>query len=88
MTLATVAALELWIRTHPWPALAPPSQSLRVLDRHGALLRESVNDEGERSRWVPLVEVSPALIEATLAAEDNRFRDHNGIDAVLAACLK
>ena len=81
VTLATVAALELWIRTHPWPALAPPSQSLRVLDRHGALLRESVNDEGERSRWVPLVEVSPALIEATLAAEDNRFRDHNGIDA-------
>ena len=78
-----IASVELWIRMHPYPreSLAAPSQSLRILDRDGELLRESVNDEGERSRWVPLSDVSPALLEATLAAEDDRFRQHSGVDA-------
>ncbi len=75
------AALELWIQQNPWPEIPPPSQSLRVLDRNGALLRESVNDEGERARWVALDDVSPWLIESTLAAEDDRFFTHAGVDA-------
>jgi len=84
------SALELWIHQNPWPTIAPPSQSLRVLDRNGELLRESVNDEGERARWVPLEDVSPWLIEATLAAEDDRFFTHAGVDAksVLRAIIQ
>ncbi|MDP1822230.1 MAG: penicillin-binding protein 1C [Archangium sp.] len=82
LAVTLIAGLELWIRTHPWSrdALTTPPQSLRMLDRNGVLLRESVNDEGERSRWVPLAEVSPALLQATLAAEDDRFHSHSGVD--------
>jgi penicillin-binding protein 1C len=82
LVLALVAAVELSIRLNPWPrdALTAPPQSLRMLDRHGELLRESVSDEGERSRWVALAEVSPSLLEATLATEDDRFLTHSGVD--------
>lgn len=81
--LSAIASAELYARLNPWPreSLTAPPQSLRMLDRRGELLRESVNDEGERSRWVPLAEVSPLLLEATLAAEDARFHEHPGVDA-------
>ncbi len=35
---------------------------------------------GIRQRWVPLEEVSPALLRAVLAAEDARFFEHHGFD--------
>ena len=78
-----LVGLEGWIHLNPYPreSLKEPPQSLRVLDRNGELLRESVNEEGERSRWVALEKVSPLLLQATLAAEDDRFRNHPGVDA-------
>jgi monofunctional glycosyltransferase len=38
--------------------------------------------EGEELRkdWVPLAQIAPALPQAVVAAEDNRFCDHNGFD--------
>lgn len=33
-------------------------------------------------QWVPLAEISPALIRAVIAAEDQRFCSHTGIDWV------
>ncbi|MCA2980136.1 MAG: penicillin-binding protein 1C [Myxococcaceae bacterium] len=83
LVVAPALVTEAYVRLHPWPraALDAPSQSFRVLDRHGELLRESVNDEGERARWVSLAEVSPALLDATVAAEDERFFSHCGVDA-------
>ena len=33
-----------------------------------------------RQHWVKLEEVSPALIQAVIASEDNRFADHHGFD--------
>ena len=83
LCLLLAASTELWIRLNPYPreALKEPPQSLRVLDRNGELLRESVNDEGERSRWVSLEKISPQLLQATLAAEDDRFNQHSGVDA-------
>src|SRR4051794_35095808 len=73
---------ELLTRLFPYnrATLTEPPQSVRILDRNGELLREAVNDEGERSRWVPLAEVSPLLIQSTLAAEDDRFFNHPGVD--------
>ncbi len=57
-------------------------QSLRVLDRRGVLLREFLNDEQGRGSWKSLVEVSPALLQATIAVEDKRFQYHPGIDLI------
>jgi penicillin-binding protein 1C len=57
-----------------------PVISLRIEDRSGALLREVLSDEGGRCRWIGLADVSPALIKATIAAEDRRFLSHAGVN--------
>jgi monofunctional glycosyltransferase len=39
-----------------------------------------VEGEGLRKRWVSLEEIAPALPQAVVAAEDNRFCEHAGFD--------
>src|SRR5205085_5441097 len=65
---------------------APPVESLRdyrppqaslVFDRDGKLLARLAPEE---RIVVPLSSVSPKLVAAFLAVEDNRFYDHSGID--------
>lgn len=58
----------------------------RLLDREGKLLQEQrLTWSGRALAWVPLGEVSPALKEAVLDAEDHRFREHGGVDLVALA---
>jgi penicillin-binding protein 1C len=53
----------------------------QLLDRHGSLLHEQrTNDNGRRLEWVLLSEISPALTAAIIAAEDQRFYRHHGVD--------
>jgi len=77
---ALAAGVSLYVpisrrRLDPKPVI-----SLRIEDRTGALLREVLSDEGGRCRWVGLADVSPALIRATIAAEDRRFLEHAGVN--------
>ena len=61
-----------------------------LLDRHGEVLHELRTDKRQRRLdWTSLREISPALIEAVLHAEDRRFYDHSGVDyrAIGAAVL-
>jgi penicillin-binding protein 1C len=52
-----------------------------LLDRHGEILQELRSDpKGRRLDWTPLKDISPALKEAVVAAEDRRFYAHCGID--------
>lgn len=46
------------------------------------MLKRSIQHKEIRTqqRWVPLEEVSPALIQAVIASEDNRFAEHRGFD--------
>ena len=46
------------------------------------MLKRSLQHKETRiqRKWVPLEEVSPDLIQAVIAAEDNRFAQHNGFD--------
>ncbi len=53
-------------------------QTTRFYDRHGTLLAERWN-EGRRT-WVSLDQISPYLIEATIATEDATFYENIGID--------
>jgi penicillin-binding protein 1C len=53
---------------------------LRILDRDGTLLREPLGAQGDRGRWVSLHELPPHLPRALLAAEDDRFLSHSGVD--------
>jgi penicillin-binding protein 1C len=59
--------------------------SVRILDRQGVVLRTTLGDAGTRAIWTPLDRISPALIQATLAAEDKRFYHHPGVDPVATA---
>src|SRR5256714_7079800 len=59
--------------------LQPPIQSIALLDRNGIPLRETRVAE-RFSRELAFEEVPPHVIDAVLAAEDNRFFSHHGID--------
>ena len=57
-----------------------------LYDRNGQLLdSQRVNFAARRLGWVPLDQISPSLIETVIAAEDKRFRGHDGIDWIAIA---
>ncbi len=52
-----------------------------LLDRHGEVIHElRVDKIGRRLDWTPLQNISPALKEAVIQAEDKRFYEHGGVD--------
>jgi len=52
-----------------------------LLDRRGEVIHELRTDlKRRRLEWTPLKDISPALKEAVVAAEDRRFYSHSGID--------
>ena len=61
-----------------------------ILDRNGQLLFVALNAEEHWRMPVALGQVSPHLIHATVAAEDQRFWRHPGVDplAVLRAAVQ
>ena len=57
-----------------------------LLDRHGEVIHElRVSSTGRRLDWTSLEDISPALQEAVIRAEDKRFYRHGGVDYVAAA---
>ncbi len=63
-------------------------ESSAIYDRKGRLLDE-VFDEGRRI-WMPLAQISPALVQAVIATEDATFYTNPGVDArrVVAAIVR
>ncbi|WP_335871432.1 transglycosylase domain-containing protein [Bacillus sp. 2205SS5-2] len=59
------------------PPLAVP-QSTLYYSADEVIIGES--NSGEKRYWVTLDDISPALIQSTLAVEDKSFYDHNGFD--------
>lgn len=57
------------------------SVSQAVYDRSGNLLRLTLSRDEKYRLWLPLEDISPILIEATLLHEDRSFRMHFGVDA-------
>ena len=89
VALALLATLA--ISMSPTPAWAAPSfqevqrgfvpSDLTVLDRHGTPIQTvRVDPKVRRLPWVALSEVSPALREAIVRSEDQRFWAHSGVD--------
>ncbi|HSR50449.1 MAG TPA: transglycosylase domain-containing protein, partial [Acidobacteriota bacterium] len=57
-----------------------------LLSRRGEVLQEvRIDLQARRLRWTPLAEISPALKEAVMKAEDRRFLSHSGVDWKAAA---
>ncbi|WP_100401459.1 transglycosylase domain-containing protein [Bacillus sp. FJAT-42315] len=59
------------------PEIVVP-QSTLYFAANGEVIGES--HAGEKRYWVPLDEVSPFLLQSTLAIEDKKFYKHNGFD--------
>lgn len=59
------------------PPLAVP-QSTLFFAGDGTLIGES--NSGQKRYWVPLEEISPDLVNATVSIEDKNFYEHNGFD--------
>jgi membrane peptidoglycan carboxypeptidase len=55
-------------------------QATRIYDRSGTILLAEIHKGGERRRVVPLREISPLLVQATVAVEDHSFYQHHGLN--------
>ena len=78
-------ALALWIRLGPVPAdllRADEAPSTIVVDRSGEVIYEARTGRGTRGTALEPSALPTVLIEATLAAEDIRFRSHPGVDPI------
>jgi len=60
---------------------ARPADAFEVVDRNGVVLRHA-RQGGIDRRWIALHDVDPKLIDAFIAAEDARFRSHDGVDGL------
>ncbi len=77
--LLLIAGIWVWTTTD-LPAAASSGESAVLLDRNGDELAVLAQD-GLRLE-VSLDEVAPSVVDALLAAEDQRFYDHDGVDPV------
>ena len=90
MTIAAIATIAIAASFFVAPYPVPEFDTVRgawqasdawLLDRHGEpLSRVRVDHARRRGDWVPVNEVSPALVSAVVASEDRRFREHAGVD--------
>lgn len=75
-------AYEIVLKDLPSPELLrerDPQLSTKIYDREGNLLYLIFKDENRV--LVPLEEISPTLIQATIAIEDDEFYNHLGLSA-------
>ncbi len=80
---AALLAFAIAVRAADFPAHAldrAAATSLIVVETNGFTLRQEATSAGLRERWVPLDRISPHLVNATLASEDNDFYAHGGVD--------
>ncbi|OYW06086.1 MAG: hypothetical protein B7X11_01330, partial [Acidobacteria bacterium 37-65-4] len=81
-------SLAGWLRCGPLPAGfldEGPHKSVRVTDRAGRLLYESLSEREARSAWLKAEELPQTLVNATVAVEDHRFFSHAGLDPIAIA---
>lgn len=55
-------------------------ETTRILDRNGDLLYEILDPTAGRRTYVPLNDISPNLVAATISTEDKDFYSHGGFD--------
>ncbi|HWB59784.1 MAG TPA: transglycosylase domain-containing protein, partial [Chthoniobacteraceae bacterium] len=88
--LALVFVLWAWWLPMPDELLRQPRGTLTLLDIRGRVFAEIGNGEARMQHPVPLAEMGQWLPRMTVALEDHRFYDHDGIDphALIGALSK
>ena len=80
------AALASAPAAHALPTFAEVRAAHRpsditLLDRYGEPIQTlRVDKNVRRLAWVPLADMSPALLQAVVLSEDRRFYEHSGVD--------
>jgi monofunctional biosynthetic peptidoglycan transglycosylase len=84
---AVVAAGVFWYVVIPYPLrlTAGDPGITAVMEQRIREARAAGEELEIRHEWIPLAEVSPALLRAVVVAEDYRFREHRGVDWVSLA---
>ena len=87
---AAVLLFALYLNLTLSPVKAPPYTKVReaygssdaiLRDRHGTVIHEMRVDMASRSLdWIPLKDISPALVASVVRSEDRRFLSHCGVD--------
>lgn len=77
--LLALAALLLlmYVKVLGAPPLAVPQSTLYFAE-DGTIIGET--NYGQKRYWVPLEEISPYLVDATISIEDRKFYKHSGFD--------
>jgi penicillin-binding protein 1C len=93
VVVVLAVALYCWLRLGPLPVGLlddPASVSTTILDRHGAVLYEARAKDGTRGSRLSPDALPVHVVDATIAAEDQRFWHHPGVDpfAVARAALR
>jgi penicillin-binding protein 1C len=80
---ALIAAGHIAQEAFARAALVAPRATMIVYDRNGAFLTQIGHAQGARVEYGywPLKTIPERLARATLALEDRRFHDHDGVDA-------
>jgi penicillin-binding protein 1C len=55
-------------------------ETTRILDRNGQVLYEILDPSAGRRNYIPLSQISPNLVAATIATEDKEFYNNPGFD--------
>ncbi len=55
-------------------------ETTRILDRNGDLLYEIIDPQAGRRTYIPLDQISPFVVAATVSTEDKDFFSHAGFD--------
>ncbi len=82
ISLVLLAGAWAWFVWIPLPRgldEGPPPRTA-VMDERVRLARDSGAPLQLRWEWVPLERISPHLVRTVLVAEDDRFREHRGVD--------
>ena len=76
--LVAIGSVLLFVKLAGPPAISVP-QTTQYLADDLSTFTESTG--AQKRYWVPLSDISPHLIQATIAVEDRNFYEHNGFDA-------
>src|SRR5581483_10387583 len=84
-TAVSVAAQTYSALTRDLPSITQLAtrdvfQTAQIYDRNGVLLHEIYDQTGGRRTLASLKEISPWMLDATIAAEDADFYDNPGVD--------
>jgi penicillin-binding protein 1C len=86
LILAATGIYEYYVIASGLPSVSDLQQrasqfeTTRILDRNGDLLYEILDPQAGRRTTIPLSEISPSLVAATISTEDKDFYSHGGYD--------